>query len=143
MRPNSTHKLVRFVGAALSEWLIRISAPFTVEITREPLAARAREEHGNHVERSARWCAPRREASDHQWRRRGLNSKIVSIKRNAGGFRNPSNFTTAIYFHCGASTYTHAKAERFHIISGFEIRFPRQRIYITRALLPSVTTSTP
>ena len=25
----------------------------------------------------------------------------MSIKRKAGGFRNPSNFTTAIYFHCG------------------------------------------
>ena len=31
----------------------------------------------------------------------GLNSKIMSIKRKAGGFRNPVNFTTAIYFHCG------------------------------------------
>lgn len=31
----------------------------------------------------------------------GLNSKIMSIKRKAGGFRNPENFTTAIYFHCG------------------------------------------
>jgi hypothetical protein len=31
----------------------------------------------------------------------GLNSKIMGIKRKAGGFRNPSNFTTAIYFHCG------------------------------------------
>ena len=31
----------------------------------------------------------------------GLNSKIMSSKRKAGGFRNPSNFTTAIYFHCG------------------------------------------
>jgi transposase len=31
----------------------------------------------------------------------GLNSKIMTIKRKAGGFRNPSNFTTAIYFHCG------------------------------------------
>lgn len=30
-----------------------------------------------------------------------LNSKIMSIKQKAGGFRNPSNFTTAIYFHCG------------------------------------------
>ena len=28
----------------------------------------------------------------------GLNSKIMSIKRKAGGFRNPSHFTTAIYF---------------------------------------------
>jgi transposase len=31
----------------------------------------------------------------------GLNSKIMSIKRKAGGFRNAENFTTAIYFHCG------------------------------------------
>jgi transposase len=31
----------------------------------------------------------------------GLNSKIVSIKLKAGGFGNPANFTTAIYFHCG------------------------------------------
>jgi transposase len=31
----------------------------------------------------------------------GLNSKIMSIKRKAGGFRNAQNFTTAIYFHCG------------------------------------------
>ena len=31
----------------------------------------------------------------------GLNSKIMSIKRKTGGFRNPSDFTTAIYFHCG------------------------------------------
>jgi transposase len=31
----------------------------------------------------------------------GLNSKIMSIKRKAGSFRNPANFTTAIYFHCG------------------------------------------
>jgi hypothetical protein len=31
----------------------------------------------------------------------GLNGKIMSIKRKAGGFRNPANQTTAIYFHCG------------------------------------------
>lgn len=31
----------------------------------------------------------------------GLNSKIMSIKRKAGGFRNAQHFTTAIYFHCG------------------------------------------
>jgi len=30
----------------------------------------------------------------------GLNSKIMSIKRKPGGFRNPSNFTNAIYFRC-------------------------------------------
>jgi transposase len=31
----------------------------------------------------------------------GLNRKIMNIKRKAGGFRNPANVTTAIYFHCG------------------------------------------
>jgi transposase len=31
----------------------------------------------------------------------GLNSKIMSIKRKACGFRNPAHFTTAIFFHCG------------------------------------------
>jgi transposase len=31
----------------------------------------------------------------------GVNSKIMTVKRKAGGFRNPANFTTAIYFHCG------------------------------------------
>lgn len=31
----------------------------------------------------------------------GLNSKIMSLKRRAGGFRNAENFKTAIYFHCG------------------------------------------
>ena len=46
----------------------------------------------------------------------GLNSKIMSIKRKAGGFRNPSNFTTAIYFHCGGLDYTHANSGRSHLI---------------------------
>jgi transposase len=31
----------------------------------------------------------------------GLNSKIMAIKRKCCGFRNPDNFKTAIYFHCG------------------------------------------
>lgn len=31
----------------------------------------------------------------------GLNSKIMSIKRRCGGFRNRENFKTAILFHCG------------------------------------------
>jgi len=31
----------------------------------------------------------------------GLNSKIMAIKRRAGGFRNIENFKTVIYFHCG------------------------------------------
>ena len=31
----------------------------------------------------------------------GLNSKIMTIKRKCCGFRNPDNFKTAIYFHCG------------------------------------------
>jgi transposase len=31
----------------------------------------------------------------------GLNSKIMAIKRRAGGFRNIENFKNAIYFYCG------------------------------------------
>jgi len=31
----------------------------------------------------------------------GMNSKIMSIKRRVGGFRNRENFKTAIFFYCG------------------------------------------
>jgi len=31
----------------------------------------------------------------------GMNSKIMSIKRRVGGYSNPENFKTAIYFYCG------------------------------------------
>ena len=31
----------------------------------------------------------------------GMNSKIKSIKRRVGGFRNIENFKTAIFFYCG------------------------------------------
>jgi len=31
----------------------------------------------------------------------GLNSKIMAIKRRAGGYRSLAGFKTAIYFHCG------------------------------------------
>ncbi len=31
----------------------------------------------------------------------GINSAIQTIKRRAFGYRNPANFKTAIYFHCG------------------------------------------
>ena len=31
----------------------------------------------------------------------GINSAIQTIKKRAFGFRNPRNFKTAIYFHCG------------------------------------------
>jgi transposase len=31
----------------------------------------------------------------------GVNSKIMSIKRRVGGFRNIENFKTAIFFYCG------------------------------------------
>jgi hypothetical protein len=31
----------------------------------------------------------------------GMNSKIMSIKRRVGGFRNIDNFKTAIFFYCG------------------------------------------
>jgi hypothetical protein len=30
-----------------------------------------------------------------------LNSKIMSVKRKVGSFRNPDHFTIAIYFHRG------------------------------------------
>ncbi|WP_436717197.1 ISL3 family transposase [Roseiconus lacunae] len=31
----------------------------------------------------------------------GMNSKIMSIKRRVGGFRNVGNFKTAVFFYCG------------------------------------------
>jgi len=31
----------------------------------------------------------------------GLNSKIMAIKRRAGGYRNVGNFKNVIYFYCG------------------------------------------
>ncbi len=31
----------------------------------------------------------------------GMNSKIMSIKRRVGGYRNRENFKTAIFFYCG------------------------------------------
>ncbi|WP_373652729.1 transposase [Schlesneria sp. DSM 10557] len=31
----------------------------------------------------------------------GMNSKIMSIKRRVGGFRNRQNLETAIFFYCG------------------------------------------
>jgi transposase len=38
----------------------------------------------------------------------GMNSKIMSIKRRVGGFRNRQNFKTAIFFYCGGlSLYPH------------------------------------
>ena len=66
-----------------------------------PLPARAREESRHHAEchlagglRFVQYPITNGAAE-------GLNSKIMSIKRKAGGFRNPANFTTAIYSHCG------------------------------------------
>jgi hypothetical protein len=32
----------------------------------------------------------------------GINSKIMSIKRRAGGYHNIENFKTAVLFYCGA-----------------------------------------
>ena len=31
----------------------------------------------------------------------GMNSKIMSIKRRVGGFRNVDNFKTAVFIYCG------------------------------------------
>jgi len=36
----------------------------------------------------------------------------LSLKRKAGGVRNPPNFTTPIHGTAAASTYTHAQAGR-------------------------------
>lgn len=38
----------------------------------------------------------------------GMNSKIMSIKRRVGGYRNRENFKTAVYFYCGGlNLYPH------------------------------------
>ena len=31
----------------------------------------------------------------------GINSKIQSVKRRVGGYRNKENYKTAIFFYCG------------------------------------------
>ena len=31
----------------------------------------------------------------------GINSKIQSVKRRVGGYRNKKNYETAIFFYCG------------------------------------------
>src|SRR5437870_13206249 len=79
------------------------------------VAARAGEEGRRHAQTSSRWRAPVRDAPDHHGVAEGLNSKIMSIKRKASGFRNASNYTTAIYFHCGVSIYTHADPGRGYL----------------------------
>ena len=43
----------------------------------------------------------------------GLNSKIMSIKRKAGGFRNPSNFTTRSISTAAGWIYSHANSGWF------------------------------
>jgi len=35
----------------------------------------------------------------------GMNSKIMSIKRRIGGFRNRENFKTTIFFYCGGLSF--------------------------------------
>ena len=35
----------------------------------------------------------------------GINSKILTLKKAACGFRNREHFKAAIYFHCGASSF--------------------------------------
>ena len=65
----------------------------------DPLAARAREAGGEDVELAGGLRFVQHPITNGV--AEGLTSKIMSIKRKAGGFRNPSHFTTAIYFHCG------------------------------------------
>ena len=45
-------------------------------------------------------------------RTEALNSKIQWIKYTARGFRSREGYRRAIYFHCGASIFTHRKARR-------------------------------
>ncbi|WP_390622137.1 transposase [Roseiconus lacunae] len=42
----------------------------------------------------------------------GINSKIMSIKRWVGGFRNIGNFQTAIFFHCGGLDLLYPRSSR-------------------------------
>ena len=46
----------------------------------------------------------------------GINSAIQTIKKRAFGYRNPQNFKTAIYFHCGGLDLYPAVAS--HLIPG-------------------------
>jgi len=44
----------------------------------------------------------------------GLNSKVATIQKRACGYRNPSHFKVAVYFHCGGldlwpRRWTHSK----------------------------------
>ena len=59
----------------------------------------------------------------------GLNSKTMSIKRKAGGFRNPSHFTTAIYFHCGGQLFVQRYQQRFG--SGMALKPSKRRLKIS------------
>lgn len=47
----------------------------------------------------------------------GINSAIQTIKKRAFGFRNPVNFKTAIYFHCGGLDL-YPETMRTHAIPG-------------------------
>jgi transposase len=68
-----------------------------------------------------------------------LDSQIMRVKPNAGGFRNAPNFTTVIYFHCGGLDLYHAKAgrTRFLLIEWRRATniLPRAR-HTTRSLSP-------
>ncbi|MDM4018505.1 transposase [Roseiconus lacunae] len=42
----------------------------------------------------------------------GINSKIMSIKRWVGGFRNIGNFQIATFFHCGGLDLLYPRSSR-------------------------------
>jgi hypothetical protein len=70
-------------------------------LSERALAAAAGQDGGGDAQAPSRWRAALCEAPITNGVAEGLNSKIMSIKRKAGGFRNAQHFTTAIYFHCG------------------------------------------
>ena len=63
----------------------------------------------------------------------GINSKIIAIKRRVGGYRNPENFKTAIYFYCGG--YTHNKPRWTKFFGTLNHEFLKSLISSQRFLL--------
>ena len=79
--------------AAEVAWLDGMSVHELSNRFKEVFGEECRSRHKRYLVRRVAWRL--------QAMAEGLNSKIMSIKRRAGGFRNPENFKTAIYFHCG------------------------------------------
>jgi transposase len=76
----------------------------------------------------------------------GLNNRIMSIKRKASGFRNPQNFTTAIYFHCGGldlylTTLPPGITEDQYMLYGLQALVVIGVFAVGVLLIPSLTSS--